>query len=429
MKNVLDLLNNYNIDNKTPLVLSVSGGVDSMVLLNILSVNKYNLIVVHFNHQTRKENEQEEQLVRETAEKHNFKFHVFKVDTNSGNFHEQARNFRYDHLKQIALKYKTPYILTAHHLDDLAETVIMKITRGSNLYGYAGIHEYVKQDDFIFIRPLLNYSKKEISIYAQNNKVAFLDDDSNFEQHYTRNRIRHTILPILKQENPQVLKKFKEFQTSLTESYNFIRTFSNNFIDSNNKIDITSLLKQELLIKRETIVILLEKYQITFNKNTLDTLLNILESDRPNLTYNLSDDYLFIKSYNQIFITKDLETITFEVILNKNDNHLPNMKKITFLNNLSDNNKFNHKICYNNISLPLIARTRKNGDVLMFSYGKKKLKDYLIDLKIPRIKRDELIIITDSNNTILWVEDIYTNQTIGSENEIYFKIGENTNEK
>src|SRR5690554_2391375 len=109
MKNVLDLLNNYNIDNKTPLVLSVSGGVDSMVLLNILSVNKYNLIVVHFNHQTRKENEQEEQLVRETAEKHNFKFHVFKVDTNSGNFHEQARNFRYDHLKQIALKYKTPY--------------------------------------------------------------------------------------------------------------------------------------------------------------------------------------------------------------------------------------------------------------------------------------------------------------------------------
>jgi|SRR5690554_199550 len=428
MENALNLLKQYNIDKNTPLIISVSGGVDSMVLLNILATNKYKAIVVHFNHQTRKENDLEEQLVRETAKNYNLGFHVFKFEQASGNFHEQARNFRIKKLEEIAIKYKTSYILTAHHLDDLAETVLMKITRGSNLYGYAGIHEYVKINDFIFMRPLLSYSKKEIIAYATKEKINYLDDSSNFELHYTRNRIRHTVLPILKQENPQVLNKFKDFQNSLTESYNFIRKYTSKFIDSNNKINTKTLINEDLLIKREAIVMLLEKHQITFNKQTLDNLLNLIDSVRPNLTYNLSNNYHFVKSYDYIYITNKSLKEPFEVVLDKKVNLLPNMKKITFLTNLSHNSKFNHKICYNNISLPLIARTRINGDVLMFSYGKKKLKDYLIDLKIPLTKRNELIVLTDSNNTILWVENIYNNQTLGNKNELYFEIGEHTND-
>lgn len=428
MENELNLLKKYNIDKKTPLVVSVSGGVDSMVLLHILTKNKYNTIVVHFNHQTRKENDSEEQLVRETAKNYNLKFHVFKVLKSSGNFHEQARNFRIKKLEEIARKYNTSFILTAHHLDDLAETVLMKITRGSNLYGFSGIHEYVKINNFTFIRPLLDYSKKEIVSFAAKEKVNYLDDSSNFELHYTRNRIRHTILPILKQENPQVLNKFKDFQNSLTETYNFIRKYTAKFIDSNNIINTSALINEDLLIKREVLVMLLEKHQITFNKQTLDDLLKLIESDRPNLTYNLSNNYHFVKSYDTVYLTNKNLKEPFEVVLDKKVNLLPNMKKITFLTNVSHNSKINYKICYNNISLPLIARTRINGDVLMFSYGKKKLKDHLIDLKIPLTKRNELIVITDSNNTILWVENIYNNQTLGNKNELYFEIGEQTND-
>lgn len=423
MENALNQLLNLNISEKTPLIVSVSGGVDSMVLLNLLISNNYKPIVVHFNHQTRKTNIDEQRLVEEVSTKNKLPFYVFNVILEDGNFHNQARNYRNKKLKEVAKKYKSKYILTAHHLDDLAETVLLKITRGSNLYGYAGIHDLVSVDGFTYLRPLLPYSKKEIVDFANKNAIKFLDDESNFQSHYSRNRIRHAVIPVLKQENSQLLNKFYEFSISLTESYDFIRKYSNKFI-KNNEANLTKLLKEDLIIQREVIVILLEKANVYFNKEILNALIAIINNDKPNVSYQLSGGYYFVKSYDKFCVTMNVEPIKFEVILGDDTTNLPNMKKITFLSILSNNDKNVHKICYNKISLPLIARTRKEGDTLSFSYGRKKLKNYLIDLKIPTKKRDELTIITDSKGVILWVEDIYHNDTIGNQNTIYFKIGE-----
>lgn len=424
IKSITKVLNKLKINKDTPLIVSVSGGVDSMVLFNLLVKFEYKIIVVHFNHHTRDENLLEKKLVEDTAKSNNITYYTFDYNHNGGNFQEQARKFRLKKLREVAKKHNTTYVLTAHHLDDLAETIILKIVRGSNLYGYAGIQPVTKIDSFTYIKPLIELSKKEIITYANKNDVKYLDDASNFDIKYARNRIRNAVLPILKQENDQVLNKFLQYSELLTESYNFIKKYSYQFI-LDNKIDISNLIKEDNIIIKETLAILLEQNKLKFNQNTLNKLINILKSKKPNLKYNLSNNYKFIKSYNQAYIQKNVETKPFRIELKNGINMLPNMKKITLLNNVSDSKGLASKICYNEISLPLIARTRIPGDVLMFNYGRKKLKDFLIDKKIPLNKRDDLVVITDSNNIILWVEGCYTNNTIGQQNTIYIELGEN----
>lgn len=420
----LDLLKKLNINKQTPLIVSVSGGVDSVVLLNLLIKNNYTPIVVHFNHHTRDNTLLEQQLVEKISKDNNLKLYVYNFHyKNKENFQNEARNFRHSKLKKVAKLHNTKYILTAHHLDDLAETVLMKITRGSNLYGYAGIHDVLNKDNFIFLKPLLFYPKDEIVKYANLNNINYLTDDSNLDTTYLRNRYRHTILPIMKQENPNLLYQFKDYNNILTNTFNFIRKYSKAFI-KDNIINLKTLIKEDQVIINEVIIILLENYNIEFNKNLIKDLTNILLNNRPNLTYTLNNKYIFVKSYNKAYIENKQSNIKFTTTLNKEITKLPNMKKITFLNNVSDKTKNTHKLCYNEIRLPLIARTRLDGDLLQFNFGRKKLKDFLIDKKIPKLKRDKLVIITDSNNTILWVEGIYTNNTLGSLNEIYFEIGD-----
>src|SRR5690625_2612970 len=278
----LDLLKKLNINKNKPLILSLSGGVDSIVLLDLLLKDNYNVIVVHFNHQTRKGNVLEEKLVKDLSKENNLKHYVFNFKHNNlNNFQNEARIFRHDKLKELANIHKTPYILTAHHLDDLAETVLMKITRGSNLYGYAGIHDVLIKDNYTFLKPLLFYSKDEIVKYATLNNLKYLTDESNLDTKYLRNRYRHTILPIMKQENPNLLNQFKDFNTILTNTFSFIRSYSKKFI-KDNVINVKKLIKQEIIVVNETIIILLENYNIEFNNNLINDLTNLLLNNRPN---------------------------------------------------------------------------------------------------------------------------------------------------
>lgn len=423
MDNSLNLLKKLNIKQDIPLIVSVSGGVDSIVLLNLLVKSNYNVIVVHFNHHTRAQNLAEQDLVIDYANKFNLKYYVFNYEhLNTNNFQSDARNFRLSKLKATAKIEHTKYILTAHHLDDLAETVLMRITRGSNLYGYAGIHDFVKSDDFVLLKPLIYYSKQEIVSYALINDLKYLTDESNYESTYTRNRFRNTIIPIMKQENPNLLKQFVNYQQLLTNSFNFIRSYAKKFI-KDGAINVKELLNEDLIIKHEVLVILLEHHNININTNLLNDLTKIITSSTSNLNYNLSNHKIFIKSYDTAYITENTVPASLNLILKEGENVISNMKKITLLTNVSNNDKMSINICYNKLNFPLIARTRKNGDKLKFAYGTKKLKDYLIDLKIPLHLRDSLLIITDSDNTILWVEGIYINKTLGLENKITLKYG------
>lgn len=421
MLKAINFLSNNNITKNKTIILSVSGGLDSMVLLHLLKSYDYKVVVVHFNHQTRLANDDEAKLVESISAKYNYPFYLFDINVLSGNFQANARKLRYDHLKKLATKYQTKYIATAHHLDDLAETVLMKITRGSNLYGYAGIHSIYKEGNFIYIKPLLEYSKQELKTYANLNKVKYLDDESNALDYYTRNRIRNTVIPILKQENSQFLNKIYDYHLQLKNSFTFIRNYANNFI-IDNQVSINTFNQQEIIIKDEILAILLEPLNINLSLNLINDLKSVIDSPRPNLSYDLSEEYSFVKSYDLFYIIKKEVSKEFNIVLNKKINKLPNMKNITFLTD-NGNIKGNIiKICYNKLSLPLVARTRQDGDIIKFTYGSKKLKDFLIDKKVPKHLRDSLIIIADNDNRILYVEDYYQNTTLGNKKELKFII-------
>lgn len=425
MQNAKQLLDQYNVSKDNPLIVSVSGGVDSMALLDYLHEEKYQLFVVHFNHNTRDSNISDEKLVIDYCKTNKIKHQIISISVKSGNFQETARNMRYYNLREIARKYRTPYILTAHHLDDLVETVLIKLTRGSNLYGYAGIHPFYEKDNFFYLKPLLYTNKDEIISYAKEHNVPYLDDFTNFENTYLRNRYRHAVIPILKQENPQFLEQIKRYHLMLAKASSFTRDYSSKFIDSGNKIAIDNLLKEDIYVVENAIAILLEVSRVNFTYDTTLKLVKLLKSDEPNLSYDLSGNKTFIKAYNEAFIIDKKASLTIKQNLDKGVNKLINMKIITLLDERDLNSKESIKLCYNKLKFPLVVRTRENGDLLSFDYGSKKLKDLLIDLKIPKHLRDELLIVTDSNNTILWIPDVYLNKTLGSDKQLYLGIGDN----
>lgn len=422
MKHVIDLLNQYpkNIKDK-PIILAVSGGVDSMVLCHLLAKNNYHIHVLHFNHQKREQSHDEAKLVEQFCNDYHIPFHYILLDVSqTGNFHHQAHVLRQYHLINLAKQEKTPYIMTAHHADDLLESILIKLTRGSNLLGYAGMQYTYTQKGMTYIKPLLYTSKQEIIHYADTHKINYMQDESNEENTYLRNRYRHAITPIMKQENPKLLDQVKQYHLQLTDAFQFIRKQSISYV-IHNTFNLKVYQKLDPVLQNDIIAYILEHKDIEINYDKILAIKAMLMNKAPNQTYRLNHKYILVKAYDQALI-EPLSTISQTFLEVKNGrNVLPNMKIFTFLNETPLNTEEFTKLCYNKLAFPLWLRHRLDGDKLAYHYGHKKLKKLFIDQKIPMKKRDQLWVLTDNNNQILWVEDYYLNQTLGQNHTLYFK--------
>ena len=256
MEESLDIL-----DKNKLYVIAVSGGIDSMSLLDLLIKNNYNIVVAYVNHNMRKDTYKDEELVENICRKNNIRLEKIKFNySKDSNFHDEAHNFRYNFFKKICKKYNTNNIITAHHGDDLIETILIKIFRGSNLYGYSGFEKIETKDNYTYYKPLLEYSKEDIKEYARKNNIEYLEDSTNLEDHYLRNRIRHHILPLIKKETN--INKFIEYSNILKESFNYIRNKSKQIV---NNLTLDEFLKQDDIIKKDIINYLFEQYNIKSN--------------------------------------------------------------------------------------------------------------------------------------------------------------------
>lgn len=425
MKSISHVLQKeLHISNQYPLILSVSGGIDSMSLVSMLLDSGYRIIVVHFNHLKRDESIIEKDLVESFAQKNNLAFHYYTIDIRDGNFHHQAHLLRTHYLKEVARLYQTPYILTAHHLDDLFENILMKLTRGSNLLGYAGMQMMHQDGEFIYVKPLLYTSKTELIDYATEHHVLYLNDSSNEDNYYLRNRYRHAIVPVMKQENENLLEQIKQYHMQLSNAFHFIRKTTIQHIPSSMIIDLNLFAHWDPVLQEDAIAYLMEDHEISFTFETVLKIKKMLLSSKPNQSYELSREFRFTKAYREAYITSTTHSKNTRIKLTPETTVIENVAVFTFSYNSGAVTEEFTKLCYNELAFPLWLRHREEGDQLAFDYGHKKLKKLLIDLKIPMEERQKLWVLTDSNNQILWVEHYYLNQTLGNDHTLYFTIKE-----
>jgi len=418
MTHALDFLNKLLTVNDT-LVVGISGGPDSMCLLHVLislrEKYKLNIICAHINHGLRIESDEEKIFVEEYCKNNNIIFEYLKIESYENNkFTESdARRKRYAFFEKLIDKYNAKYLMTAHHGDDLMETILMRIVRGSTLSGFIGIPKISENDKYKLVRPLLYLTKEDIYKYLEDNNINYVIDKSNESDKYTRNRYRKQVLPFLKNEDELVHLKFLKYSEELEKYNNYINKLIQEkikYIVKDNKILIDKLLLEDKFIQEKIIEYVIkdiQKYEIfNINDKGLEGILYLINS-KDNKEINLSDGFIARKSYNYLILekTKNKQDYKYEFI-----NELDILNKYKFKLIKESDSKSNYIIRLNSeeIKLPLYIRNRINGDKIKVKNlsGIKKVKDIFIDSKIDLKKREEYPLLVDSNNTIIWIPGI-----------------------
>lgn len=415
--NIDNFLKNIDLNNDNYVVVGVSAGPDSMALLHMLKNNlSCQIVCAHINHNVRIQSIEEEQYLKDYCKNSNIIFETYKINSyHENNFENEARKKRYQFYEKILTKYNSHNLFLAHHGDDLIETVLMKIVRGSNLEGYAGIKTISYLENYKIIRPLLSLTKDDIIKYNKKNNIKYYLDSSNKDQKYQRNRYRSNILPFLKKEDKNVHLKFLKYSNILQEYDNYINyeiTEKITNIYQNNRININELNKEHPFIKKNIIFYILSNIynnqaNIIKEKNLLD-ILKMTSSSKPNYQINLPKKYLAIKEYNYIYIKKEKkENNNYYKLALQKSNHIENII-IELKDNADTDGNDVCRLNSKNIALPLYLRNKKNGDYIevLGLNGKKKVKDIFIDAKITPNLRCNYPILVDSNDNILWIPNI-----------------------
>lgn len=216
---------NFSFLEKSKLLLAISGGIDSMVMVHLLHQLKLDIALCHCNFQLRGlESFGDQNFVQEYANSNQIPLFLTQFDTEAfANDYKvstqiAARELRYNWFYELLETEGYDYILTAHHADDNIETFLINLSRGTGLEGLVGIPA---QNDKI-IRPLLAFSRAEIQEYAKQNLIQWREDSSNASDKYLRNKIRHHLVPLLKDLNPKFLESFQKTQTYLQESQELV---------------------------------------------------------------------------------------------------------------------------------------------------------------------------------------------------------------
>ncbi len=415
---MVNIEENIELKNKDIIVVGCSTGPDSMCLIDsLLKIrDKYQLqlICAHVNHNVRRQSTEEEEFIQEYCIKHHVMLEKMKIEKYSDdNFHNEARNIRYHFFEEVVHKYGATYLMTAHHGDDLIETILMRIVRGSNLQGYSGFHKEVDMGDYKIVRPLIGYTKEELEEYDSYNKVPYFIDESNHKMKYTRNRYRKNILPFLKEEEENVHIKFLKFSKSLEETSRYIAKERDlalkKILTKQGKINILSFKELDRYIQKEILYYILEDFYqddlVLVNDKHIELLFYLIYSDKSNLEVNLPNEILAIKSYDEFYLTRETEEITeYEIEFNTYAD-LPNKHYIKRLEETEEISNNICRLCSEDIRLPIIIRTRKIGDKIAVKglNGKKKVKDIFIENKVKIRQRDTWPIVVDSEGKILWI--------------------------
>ena len=430
MKEVIKYIEKLKIKENDNVICAVSTGPDSMALLlvlkNLKDMYHFNIVVAHVNHHLRKESEKEERYIRDFCERNSLIFEIYDYfPRDLKNLEAKAREARYEFFEKMIDKYNSKYLFTAHHSDDLIETVLMKLVRGSTINGYKGFKIEDKRNNYSLVRPLLLADKKEILKHLKEKKQKYFIDKTNKISLFTRNRYRLKIIPLLRKENPNINTSFLEYSLLLDEMNSYIdkkvdEVYEN--IVNNNKINLEKFNKEDIIIKKKILERFLEAEYfsdiVELNKRHLNSILSITEDYSGKKTLDMPFNKVIVREYKELYFFHETNYKKNKEILDKNK--VFNMFKIYLDKDGNVDNNFVMRLNKKDVKLPLIIRTIEEDDVISLNnLGTKKVKDIFRDSKVKEDIRKYYPIITDSNNKIIFIPGIKKSNLLKKKTDKY----------
>ncbi|KRM00714.1 tRNA lysidine(34) synthetase TilS [Limosilactobacillus gastricus] len=404
-------------DGQSKLVVAVSTGVDSMLLLHELEQLHYPIVVAHVNHHLRTQSDQEAQFIAQYCREHHIAIQIADwhvADHPDKGVEEAARQFRYRFFSQVMDEEQSRILLTAHHQNDLAETVLMKLVRGGWLKTIVGLQTARTFNNGWLLRPWLQISKEELLRQAQVIGLTWYEDQSNQSMAVQRNRFRHQILPALIKEDPKALAHLGEFHDQLTKLLTFAEA-------ELSKYDVVLLDGQRLKViefnslPAATQDLYLKHYfnQAHLQRLTKDQLnqgLHLLTNqNKPQGQLDLSADWRLVKTYQYAWLQKIKSA---ETLNSPADVAMIELEKHYFTDDgqpfwFSKHKSTDHLIASFNLTmeqLPLRIRKWQPGDRLRLKNGgHQKIHRILIDQKVPQSKRTHQQVVVDQFDQVLWL--------------------------
>ena len=395
------------------LLLAVSGGLDSMVLLHLFQQLEYKIVVLHCNFQLRGvESFGDQQFIQEYTSQNEIPFSFTQFDTEAFakdyklSTQLATRELRYSWFYEQQAIQKGDYILTAHHADDNLETFLINLSRGTGLDGLTGIPA---QNDTI-IRPLLPFTRKEIEKYAAENKLSWREDSSNASDKYLRNKIRHHLIPVLKELNPNFMNSFEKTQTYLQESQELvddaaIMVYQQVAKEKGDDIyfDISQLLKLPNYSSY------LYQWLTEFGFTAWEDIYDLVTSQSGKQVF--ASEFRLIKDRDYLILSPlKLETDKQEFLIESSQSKVNFPLNMLFSNVTEISVTSNSAIFVNQdmLEFPLVLRHWNEGDVFQpFGMGgkSKKISKLFKDEKLSLIEKENSWLLC-SGNQVVWVVGI-----------------------
>lgn len=312
---IINQIKNYK---PSHIVIGYSGGVDSSVLLNICRDINIPAIAIYINHNVHKESLEWLKHCQQICDDYDIEFISYSLEQcpKGESFEAWASKQRMIFFHNIMKKHPNPLLLLGHHQDDQAETFLIQAIRGSGLAGLAGIPYYKKLQFGAVLRPLLDYKKKEIEVFAQQNNISHIYDDSNEDIKYRRNLIRNEVIPVLQQVNPNISETLSRSANICAQSNSILNKLlfeKLQTIQKSNKIIVSKLIELADDIQKSIL-------HFWFKQNTSQSLKNIQIKDiytalnngiNTGWKFDINEQYQVLVEYDQLLIKE--RSVSFSI--------------------------------------------------------------------------------------------------------------------
>ncbi len=427
-----EIIQKYNmLSHGDSIVAGISGGSDSVCLLHLLCSlkDKYalNINAVHINHGIRETAKRDEDFVRNLCEKWNISFFSAHFDVpeiaKEQKISEElcGRNVRYAFFEEVAEKTCSHKIFTAHNKNDNAETFLLNLLRGSGSGGLSVMQP--KRENLL--RPLLFFTKAEIEEYLIQNNITWVEDETNELNLYTRNLLRHEVIPMLCKINPSAENTILRSAALLKEDNDFIMDLAENSgAYKDGSIDLKIFASLPIPVAKRVILKALKDKNLEISENIIQNILNLSEK-QSGKTFVFPCGSKAVREYNFITFIKENEKCLFSYDIKKNETLY--IKELNKYVSLTEEKPEKPYLAISDRCSRLTVRNLEEGDSFLPSgmNGHKKLSDFFSDKKIPLSRRNKIPIFL-FEGTIIAVGDIRVSKdfTPRDKNTLYLKISE-----